>query len=109
MLVHSDVTSHLLGVVRMAAGPPSLLFTAGIPPSTSLVLVPVCDVVLINRAWWRVQTPAQRARTLRALLLGEGRAEGAPRYVCVRNLRALGDWDDDWEQVARAAARLPAA
>ena len=93
----------------MAAGPPSLLFTDGIPLTTSLVLVPVCDVVLINRAWWCLQTPAQRARELRALLLGERREERAPRYVCVRNLRAPGDWDDDWEQVARAAATLPAA
>ena len=78
----------------MAAGPPSLLFTDGIPPTTCLVLVPVCDVVLVNRAWWRVQTPAQRARTLRAFLLGERQEDSAPRYVWVQNPRA----PDDWEQ-----------
>ena len=88
----------------MAVGPPSLLFTDGIPPSTCLVLVPVCDVVLVNRAWWRVQTPAQRARTLRAFLLGERQEDSAPRYVWVQNPRA----PDDWEQVTHAARALPA-
>jgi hypothetical protein len=91
----------------MATGPPSLLFTDGIPPTTRLILVPVCDVVLVNRAWWCAQTPAQRGRELRALLLGEMHEVGAPCYVRVRNPRALNDWDDDWEQVARAAAVLP--
>ncbi len=89
----------------MAACPPSLLFTDGVPPTTCLVLVPVCDVVLINRAWWRVQTPAQRARELRALLLGELREGGAPRYVRVQNPRA----PEDWEQVAQVASALPPA
>jgi hypothetical protein len=89
----------------MAACPPSLLFTDGIPPTTCLVLVPVCDVVLVNRAWWRLQTPAQRAQELRALLLGERRQDDAPRYVRVRNPRAR----DDWEQVAHTAGALPPA
>jgi hypothetical protein len=71
------------------------------------MLVPVCDVVLINRAWWCEETPAQRARELRALLLGEVHEVDAPRYVRVRNPPALNDWDDDWEQVARAVAALP--
>jgi len=88
----------------MAACPPGLLFTDRIPPATRLVLVPVCDVVLINRTWWRVQTPAQRVQELRAFLLGEQRGEeDAPRYVWVRNPRA----PDDWEQVAQGARALP--
>jgi hypothetical protein len=89
----------------VAAGPPNLLFTDGIPPTTCLVLVPVCDVVLINRAWWRVQTPAQRAQELRAFLLGERHEEDPPRYMRVRNPRA----PDDWKQVAHAASALPLA
>ena len=88
----------------MSACPPSLLFTDGIPPSTCLVLVPVCDVVLVNRAWWRVQTPAQRVQELRAFLLDERWGDDPPRYVRVRHPRA----SDDREQVARTAATLPA-
>jgi len=86
----------------MSACPPSLLFTDGIPPSTCLVLVPVCDVVLVNRAWWRVQTPAQRARELRAFLLGEQPADSSLRYVRVQNPRT----PDTWEPVPAGA--LPA-
>ena len=89
----------------MAACPPSLLFTDGIPPTTCLVLVPVCDVVLINRAWWRVQTPVQRAQELRAFLVGEQWEDSAARYVRVRNPRA----PDDWKRVAHAASTLPLA
>jgi hypothetical protein len=89
----------------MVACPPAPLFTDGIPPTTCLVLVPVCDVVLINRAWWHVQAPAQWVRELRAFLLGEQQAEGPPRYVQVRHPRA----PDGWAQVAHAVSVLPPA
>jgi len=88
----------------MAACPPSLLFTDGIPPTACLILVPVCDVVLINRAWWRVQPPTQRVQELRAFLLGEQQDDDPLRYVRVQHPRV----PDDREQVARIAATLPA-
>ena len=86
----------------------SILLPGAIVAYLLKLAAPHVDVVLVNRAWWRVQPPAQRARELRALLLGELPAVGAPCYVRVRNLRALDDWDEDWEQVARTAAALPA-